>query len=74
MSRILNLALLALDYQDQLFFRARIAAGKSVIDNKLLDPISAEFDRDEQRWIRSRLLANHCQVRMAGWLAAKLSM
>jgi hypothetical protein len=56
MSQILNLTMLAPDIQEALLFLPRITAGKPTIHEKMLRPLVAKADWDEQRALWSQIV------------------
>lgn len=59
MSQILNLNMLAPEIQEELLFLPPVETGKPTIHEKLLRPISAEFDWGKQREHWGRLQSGH---------------
>lgn len=59
MSQILNLTLLAPDIQEELLFLPRVAAGKAVIHEKKLRPVTSEIDWGKQRELWTSLKPVH---------------
>jgi hypothetical protein len=59
MSQILNLALLAPNIQKELLHLPRIMAGRDLINEKMLRPISAEVDWERQRELWRAFNARH---------------
>jgi hypothetical protein len=56
MSQILNLTMLAPDIQEELLFLPRVTAGKPTIHEKMLRPLVAKADWDEQRALWSQIV------------------